>query len=148
MENQCIDETFHLIGDSAYPMSNHLMVPFKARGQKLTDNEKKFNTHLASKRSVIERAFGLLGLCFPRVTHLKFKSNEKRITSVVAACVLHNWCLMEDDDDDTVFDLLEVELETDVTNHIAADTVLGAHRANAGGVNKRLILCEYIKDLN
>ena len=148
MENQRIDETFHLIGDSAYPMSNHLMVPFKARGRKLTDNEKKFNTHLASKRSVIECAFGLLGLRFPRVTHLKFKSNEKRITSVVAACVLHNWCLMEDDDDDTVFDLLEVELETDVTDHIAADTVLGARRANAGGVNKRLILCEYIKDLN
>ena len=70
--NVRIDETYHIIGDSAYPMSNHLIVPYKARGTKLTDQQKKFNTHLASKRAVIERAFALLGLRFPRVTWLPF----------------------------------------------------------------------------
>ena len=148
IENQRIDHTFHLIGDSAYPMSNHLMVPFRARGRKLTDLEKKFNTHLASKRSVIERAFGLLGLRFPRITHLKCRSNEKRILSVVAACVLHNWCLIEDDDDESLFDFNDTELETDVNDHISAETELGPQRANAGGVNKHLILCELIRNLN
>ena len=91
--NRRIDETYHIIGDSAYPMSNHLMTPYKARGAKLTDAQKKFNTHLASKRAVIERAFALLGLRFPRVTLLPFRSNKKRIQCVVACCVLHNWCL-------------------------------------------------------
>ena len=91
-DNLRIDQTFHLVGDSAYPMSNYLMAPFRKRGRTLSDAEKKFNTHLASKRSVIERAFGLLGLRFPRLTHLIVRSNEKRIKCVVAACALHNWC--------------------------------------------------------
>ena len=147
-DNQRIDETFHIIGDSAYPMSNHLMVPFRTRGRKLTDIEKKFNTHLASKRSVIERAFGLLGLHFPRITHLKCKSNEKRIICVVAACLLHNWCLMEDDDDESLFEMLDSELEMDVNDDVTAETILGTRRANAGGVTKRLLLCDYIRNAN
>ena len=147
MDNQRIDETFHILGDSAYPMSNHLMSPYRTRARKLSDCEKKFNTHLASKRSVIERAFGLLGLRFPRVTHLKFKTNKKRIKCVVATCVLHNWCLMEDDDDESVFDLLDEELEMDVNSHITAGAVLGM-RANSGGVTKRDILMNIIKHLN
>ena len=77
IENQRIQDTFHIIGDSAYQMANHLMSPFCTRGRRLTDLEKKFNTHLASKRSVSERAFGLLGLKFPRITHLHCKHNKK-----------------------------------------------------------------------
>ena len=125
MENQRIDETFHILGDSAYPMSNYLMAPYRTRARTLSECEKKFNTHLASKRSVIERAFGLLGLRFPWIMHLKCKSNNKRIKVIVATCVLHNWCLMEDDDDKTVFDLLDQELEVDVNDHITAAAVEG-----------------------
>ena len=147
IENLRIDETYHIITDSAYPMSNHLMAPFKSRGKTLSDVEKKFNTHLASKRSVIERAFGLLGVRFPRITHLTCRSNSKRINMVVAACVLHKWCLSEDDDDESAFDFLDMELETDVNDDVPAAGVVGVQRANAGGVNKRLILCELIHNM-
>ena len=58
--NQCLDETYHILGDSAYPLSNHVMTPYRVRSN-MSLAEKKFNTNLASKRSVIERAFGLLG---------------------------------------------------------------------------------------
>ena len=115
------------------------MVPYKKRNS-LTDQEKKFNTHLASKRSVIERAFGLLGIRFPRLTHLRCHTNEKRIIHVVAACVLHNWCLMEDDEDESMFELLDTELETDVNDYMPASAIVGTCRANAGGNNKRDIL--------
>ena len=150
IENQRLQETFHIIGDSAYPMANHLMSPFRTRGRRLTDLEKKFNTHLASKRSVIERAFGLLGLRFPRITHLHCKHNKKRIKIVVACCVLHNWCLNEDDDDESLFEPLaeEEELEMDGNDTVPAGAVLGARWANAGGVFKREILCQIIKDMN
>ena len=114
--NLRIDEMYHLIGDSAYPMSNYLMTPYKQRGLRLNDYQKKFNTHLSSKRAVIERAFGLLGLRFPRVTLLPFRSNKKRIQCVVACCVLHNWCLIEDDDDESAFEAITEELEIDVNN--------------------------------
>ena len=106
-------------------MSNYLMSPFHTRARTLSECENKFNTHLASKRSVIEHAFGLLGLRFPQITHLKVKSNNKRIKVIVATCVLHNWCLMEDDDNETVFDLLDQELKMDVNDHITAAAVEG-----------------------
>ena len=148
-DNQRIDETYHIIGDSAYPMSNYLMAPYKARGVKLTEAQKKFNTHLASKRSVIERAFGLLGLRFPRVTSLPFRSNKKRIKCIVACCVLHNWCLMEEDDDESAFELLnqDQELATDVNDDIPVNVILGNQRVNSGGLTKRDILCDLVSKL-
>ena len=109
--------------------------------------QKTFNTHLASKISVIERAFGLLGLRFPRLGHLKFRSNDKRIKSVVAACVLHNWCLMEDDDDDTIFKLAEQNEDTvllETNDYFPAALIIGKRRANAGGNTKREMLSAII----
>ena len=151
VEGLRIDETFHILGDSAYPLSNHLMVPYKQRKSSLTQMQKMFNTHLASKRSVIERAFGLLGLRFPRLLHLKFRSNDKRIISVVAACVLHNWCLMEDDDDDSIFKLADEDhtglLQTDVNDYFPAALIIGNRRANAGGNTKREMLSAIISNL-
>ena len=129
-------------------MSNHLMVPFKTRGSaELTDIQKKFNTHLASHRAVIERAFGLLGIRFPRITHLKFRSNKKHILCVVATCVLHNWCLLEDDEDETLFEHLGLDLETDVDDS-TTDQELGVRCANTGGATKREILCNIIRNIH
>ena len=142
MENRRLDETFHIIGDSAYPLSNYLITPYRVRKQNMTVQEKKFNTHLASKRAVIERAFGLLGLRFPRLMKLKVNSLEKRIQCIVAACVLHNWCIMEDDDKD--FEDIGIRLDNEVTRNITADAYLGRKRASGGGMNKRNLLCAYI----
>ena len=143
VENRRIDETFHIIGDSAYPLSNNLMTPYRVRKQNMTIEQKQFNTHLASKRAIIERAFGLLGLRFPRLLKLKVQSLEKRINCIVAACVLHNWCIMEDDGDD--FEEFEGDnLDLNVGNNITAEAYLGRRRANGGGITKRDILCQYI----
>ena len=142
--NVRIDETYHIIGDSAYPMSNYLMTPYKARGVTLNEQQKKFNTHLSSKRAVIERAFALLGLRFPRVTLLPFRSNKKRIECVVACCVLHNWCLTEDDDDESAFEAFAEELETDVNSE---EAIAGTQHNSSGGVTKQDILCDIIRKL-
>ena len=105
-----------------------------------------FNTNLASKRSVIERAFGLLGIRFPRLTHITSRSNEKRIKIVVAACILHNWCIMEDDLDESIFHLAEHhdEIETAVNDHIPASLMAETRHANAGGNTKRDMLSAII----
>ena len=148
IEGQRIHETFHIIGDSAYPLSNNLMIPYKLRKNSLTQEQKNFNCHLSSKRSVIERAFGLLGIRFPRLTHITSRTNDKRIKIVVAACVLHNWCIMEDDDDDAMFRMVQVteELQTDVNDHIPASLVAtGRRNPAAGGNTKRDILSTMIK---
>ena len=142
IEDRRLDETFHIIGDSAYPLSNYLITPYRVRKQNMTIQQKKFNTHLASKRAVIERAFGLLRLRFPRLMKLKVNTLEKCIKCIVAACVLHNWCIMEDDGE---FDDVDGDpLDMAVGNNITADAYLGRKRATGGGVNKRELLCQYI----
>ena len=142
IEDRCLDETFHVIGDSVYPLSNYLITPYRVRRQNMTVQQKKFNTHLSSKRAVIERAFGLLGLHFPRLMKLKVNTLEKRIKCIVASCVLHNWCILEDDGED--FEDIGSQLDLDVGQNITAEAYLGRKRATGGGVNKCNLLCEYI----
>ena len=49
-----IVETYHIVGDSAFPISQQVMTPFKREQNQaqLNDVQKKFNKHLSSKRNV------------------------------------------------------------------------------------------------
>ena len=147
--NQRLDQTYHLLGDSGFPLSNYLITPFKRRRNGMSAAHKKFNTHHASKREVIERAIGLLSLRFPRLCFLKVRSDEKRVMCIMAACVLHNWCLMEDDDDESAFEaLLEGEgIDNHVCDRLPATAAVGVRRAAEGGTSKRDILCNIIQTL-
>ena len=71
---------------------------------------------------------------------------NKWIMIVVAACLLHNWCLMEDDEDVTSFDEVE-QLEMDGHLGIPAAAIIGRWVACGAGRNKRDILCEIIQNL-
>ena len=118
------------------------MTPYRVRKQGMTVQQKKFNTHLASKRSVIERAFGLLGLRFPRLLKLNVNTLEKRINCILSACVLHNWCILEDDGED--FEDIGEILDTTVGQNLTADAYMGRRCAAGGGQNKRDLLCEIV----
>ena len=61
----------------------------------------------------------------------------------MACCVLHNWCLIEDVDDESAFGTFGDELETEVN----LDETGPVQRASSGGVTKRDILCEIIRNL-
>ena len=81
--------------------------------------------------------------------HLTAKNNTKRIRIVVAACVLHNWCIMEDDHDEEGFEMLVSQsLRTDISDDKPAEAVIGCHRALGSGNTKRNILCDYIAHMN
>ena len=134
VQDRHLDEIFHILGDSAYPLSNNLITLYRVT-QNMTMAQKKFNTNLASKRSVIERAFGLLGLRFLRLMKLKVKSLEKRITCIVSACVLHNWCIFQDDCDGDNFEDYVSNIDFTV-NRFSAETILGRQRALGGGLMK------------
>ena len=121
-------------------MSNSLITPFQNRGGAMTAERRLFNKHLASKRQVIERAFGLLGQCFPRLLKLNVSKDKKRVMCVTATCFLHNWCLMEDDTDDTVFD--HVEVITDA--NLALLSTFAGNRRGSVGTTKRDYLVEAV----
>jgi len=91
--------TNFLLGDSAYPCLDWFICPFKDNSN-LTQNKKIFNYRHSATRIVIENAFGLLKGRFRR---LKFFENNDLtfiIKCIVAAAVLHNICLNNEDEID------------------------------------------------
>lgn len=82
------------------------MIPFQA--------QKKFNTVLSSKRSVIERAFALLKDRFRRLKFLDMNVDEMIPYVIIACTVLHNICLDGIDENDVADFINEgMELEND-----------------------------------
>lgn len=86
---------YHLLGDSAYPLSTSLITPYRDNGH-LSRRQKIFNTLHSSTRVVIERAFGLLKGKWRRLKYLPMEDLEKVPVVITAACVLHNFLLREE----------------------------------------------------
>ena len=60
---------FHLLADTAYPISVYVMVPFK-RNRELEEHELAFNLILKSDRQSVERAIGLKKMKWRRLKFL------------------------------------------------------------------------------
>ena len=94
----------HILADSAYPNVNWVLSPFRDNGH-LTTAQRRFNETHASIRSTIERAFGLLKGRFSRLQHIDQRNIQTIVTTVLAACVLHNICILNNDDfEDVLFE--------------------------------------------
>lgn len=104
LNENVIPEEYHLLGDTAYPLRNFIMVPFKDNGH-LTQRQKKFNKCLSSKRVVIEQAFGRLRGIFRRLKflHLYRKENFKYV--VLTACILHNFIIQRKEFENEIFEV-------------------------------------------
>ncbi|XP_036142268.1 putative nuclease HARBI1 isoform X2 [Monomorium pharaonis] len=97
-ENPILPPQKHIIGDSAYPLLQNLMTPFRDNGH-LTPEQSTYNTKLSSIRSIVERAFGLLKCKWRRLKYLDVKSVRMANYIIAAACTLHNFLLMHDEID-------------------------------------------------
>ena len=89
------NEDQHIIGDTGFPLSRHLMTPYKNNGH-LSNAQKTYNTNLSKARQVIERAFGLLKCRFRRLRHLQMNTIANCVKAVHAATILHNICLQNE----------------------------------------------------
>ncbi len=87
----------HIIGDKAYALHPKVMTPYRDNGH-MTPQQINYNYCLSRARSIVERAFGLLKgrwrclLDNFAVRHLGWASRY-----ILAICVLHNICIMQDD---------------------------------------------------
>lgn len=82
-----------LVGDSAYPLKNHLLTPVLNPSN---PHEEAYNDAHAKTRAPIERAFGVLKMRFRCIDRsggtLLFR--PERACGIVTACVvLHNICI-------------------------------------------------------
>ncbi|KPJ01731.1 Putative nuclease HARBI1 [Papilio xuthus] len=86
-----------LIGHSGYSSLPWLMGPFR-ESNRLTVQQREFNTLHASARIVSKKAFKLLKNRFKRVKYFAvYRNIAFIIDTVVAACILHNYCVSEND---------------------------------------------------
>lgn len=100
---------FHLIGDSAYSLSNYVLVPFRDNGH-LTSSEKKYNFVHSSTRVAIEHCFGLLKGKFRKLKFLDANKTSLVPVIIVSCCVLHNFILSKESLSEE--DIIDVQEET------------------------------------
>ena len=87
----------HILGDSAYPSLPFLLTPFTDNGH-LTQIQRRYNVTHAKIRSVVERAIGLLKNRLTRLKKIDQRDIETVVTTIMAGCVIHNICILNDDE--------------------------------------------------
>ncbi|KAK9711372.1 DDE superfamily endonuclease [Popillia japonica] len=85
---------YHIIGDSAFGCYPWLLTPIK---NPRTIEERYHNYVLSTDRVVIENVFGLLKGRGRKLHYIDVYSISRAIKIIVAACVLHNWCIIDKD---------------------------------------------------
>lgn len=88
----------HILGDGAYPLSQFMMTPYRDAGR-LTRMQSYFNLQHAKTRNVIERAFALLKGRWRRLNYLLMYDTARIPLIILAACILHNICLDDEDEE-------------------------------------------------
>ena len=101
-----IGERYHLLADSAYPISVNLLPPFKNPPER---QHRRFNYLHSSTRMAIEKAYGVIKRRFPLLKFgLRFRTVVDSANCIVAAVILHNICLIHVDElDQRVPDILQ-----------------------------------------
>ena len=93
------DAKFHILGDSAYPLLPHLLVPYRDNGH-LSATQSRYNLLHSETRSVVERAFARLKGKLRRLKGLECTHISSALIIIKAAFVVHNFMLLHDADDD------------------------------------------------
>lgn len=73
-----------------------LLTPFRDNGR-LTNVQLHYNYTHSSIRSTVERAFGLFKGRFTRLQHINQNEMEGIVQTVVTGCILHNICVINND---------------------------------------------------
>lgn len=126
---------YHIVGDSAFGVQKHLMVPFKNSGN-LSQAQIRFNTKLSKARVTIENAFGFLKGRFRRLKHVD--ADIARIPKIIkACCVLHNISITQPDE----INILEREgLVDDTFEHFSSSLSSALPRDQAGVLKRQAIV--------
>lgn len=89
-------EGFHLLGDSAYPLLENLLTPFRDYGN-LTHMQRNYNYKFCATRVRIENSFGILKARFRQLIRLDMHSVLRISKFIISCCVLHNICIDQED---------------------------------------------------
>ena len=91
------DQGKFIIGDAAYPLSTWLVTAFRDNGH-LTAQQRQFNRVVCSIRQAVERAIGHIKGRFRKLKEVHLYNIQVICQVIFAGCILHNLCVLEDDD--------------------------------------------------
>ena len=117
----------YILADSAYPLRNWLITPFKNLGH-LTPQQVGFNKRLSSARQVVERAFGHLKGRFRRLQDIPLHNSKEICQMILATCILHNLCIINDDEVSDYIDNTEANPEDQQCDDIYQSGHIGVVR--------------------
>jgi hypothetical protein len=87
------DNTY-LFGDSAYPLSLYLIIPYSQAEARADPSKRNYNLVFSGMCGTIERAFGQLVKRWQFLLQYLYLTDNERITETITCCViLHNICL-------------------------------------------------------
>ncbi|XP_020296760.1 putative nuclease HARBI1 [Pseudomyrmex gracilis] len=113
----------HILGDAAYCIRKHVIVPFKDNGH-LSERQLTFNKRLSTARTIVERSLGLLKSRFRSILDTLPMQRTNLIPKyIVACCILHNICLLHNDMIDIpviVNDNINIAQEAEILENNAA----------------------------
>ena len=127
----------HILGDAAYPLKRWLLTPFRDNGH-LTARQRRYNVAHSSTRMVVERSIGLLKNRFRKLKTMMDIDKTGDIPEViVASCILHNICILEDD----IADFLGDSDDDDDDDDVNDDNIFPP---GVGGIDKRNMIMRLI----
>ncbi|KAK5648171.1 hypothetical protein RI129_003063 [Pyrocoelia pectoralis] len=129
---------YHLIGDSAYPIREWLLTPFKDYGN-VTEQQKNYNKKLSRARVKIENSFVLLKGRFRQLQRVDFHKVLKSSQFILACCVLHNVCIEFNDNCEEI--AIEDNNATNINNVVDRENEL-----KRLGELKRQYVCQIINN--
>lgn len=131
-ENRHFQNQYHLLGDSAYPLSKYLLTPHRDNGH-LNELQRNFNTKLSQTRVVIERAFGILKGRFRKLKYVHMYNTEMIPLVILSCCILHNICIDNEDAFNPIDPIQQIDLD-------AIEIEINDADAFADGAEKREII--------
>uniref|UniRef100_A0A8W8MT86 DDE Tnp4 domain-containing protein n=1 Tax=Magallana gigas TaxID=29159 RepID=A0A8W8MT86_MAGGI len=100
---QCVMHGKFIIADSAYPLRNWLMTPFRDNGR-LNAQQRRFNQRLSVARQIVERVYGHLKGRFRRLREISVRKLSRIVSLIISGCILHNLCVLHHDDVEAFID--------------------------------------------
>lgn len=134
VRNLCTDVHFpynsHILGDAAYGITKHIMIPFKDNGH-LSERQINFNKRLSSARMIVERSLALLKGRFRSILDtLSMQRTDLIPKYIIACCILHNICLLNND-------MIDIPVIINEPNIVQEPQVLENNAAQREGEDKR-----------
>ncbi len=99
IEGQTDQNPFLLAGDSGYPLSQYLIVPYTTEEALNDESKRRFNRRHSGLRTVVtENIFAIMKSRFPVLNMLRAHKDNAR-QHVLAIAILHNLCILWGDED-------------------------------------------------